>query len=657
MQTRVFGLVITGIVVFILGQVSAAQPALTPTNLALGKPVVASSVESLSYPAHYANDGDPSTRWSSQFEDNQWIAIDLEASYDVHQVILNWETAYGESYDIDISFDGFNWETVFEETNGDGGIDVINFGTPVPARFVRMVGLVRGTGWGFSLWEFEIYEHDPAHRYVNGSGLDGGNDCLDPDNPCATVAYAISQANPGNTIEIAEGIYTESFMIDKSLALQGAGQENTIIQAHAQPGMASERVITLPEGLVVDIAGITIRHGKATGGGSSGRGGGISNAGSTLKFTNITFHQNEATYGGGMYNSNSSPVLTSSIFSNNTANDQGQGGGMYNFNSSPMLTSVTFSENTANNNGGGMSNTGNSSPTLADVAFIGNEANEAGGGMRNTGNSSPTLIGVEFSSNEAKLGGGLYNASSSPKLTSVMFTENTAGESGGGMYNTSSSPTLTGVTFNGNTAGNGGGMANFTASAPVLTNVEFIGNEASGGGGMFSIENSSPALINATFSGNIANVVGGGMLNLVNSSPTVINTIIWNNTAAATNGGNEIFNEDDSSTNLRYSLYQDEPGDIVEGGGFDVDGHSLTSDPLFANAANGDLHLQEDSPAIDAGDNTQCPPLDLQGVLRPIDGDGDGSAICDMGAFEYSSGPYQLYLPLMIERSNPAKVW
>ena len=190
-----------------------------------------------------------------------------------------------------------------------------------------------------------------------------------------------------------------------------------------------------------------------------------------------------------------------------------------------------------------------------------------------------------------------------------------------------------------------------------MREVEFIGNEASGGGGMFNIENSSPALVNATFSGNMANVVGGGMLNLVNSSPTVINSIIWDNTAVATNGGNEIFNEDDSSTRLRYSLYQDEPGDVVEGGGFDVDGHSLTSDPLFVNAANGDLHLQDNSPAIDAGDNTQCPPLDLQGVLRPVDGDGDGSAICDMGAFEYSSSPYQLYLPLMIESNSSAKVW
>ena len=91
MTTRVLWLIVTGIAVFTLSQVSAAKLAPALANLALGKPVVASSVESISYPAHYANDGDPNTRWSSQFEDNQWIAIDLEASYEVHQVVLNWE--------------------------------------------------------------------------------------------------------------------------------------------------------------------------------------------------------------------------------------------------------------------------------------------------------------------------------------------------------------------------------------------------------------------------------------------------------------------------------------------------------------------------------------------------------------------------------------
>ena len=40
------------------------------------------------------------------------------------------------------------------------------------------------------------------------------------------------------------------------------------------------------------------------------------------------------------------------------------------------------------------------------------------------------------------------------------------------------------------------------------------------------------------------------------------------------------------------------------------------------------------SPAIDAGDNAGCPPIDQRGFPRPRDGNGDGNAVCDMGAYE-----------------------
>ena len=56
------------------------------------------------------------------------------------------------------------------------------------------------------------------------------------------------------------------------------------------------------------------------------------------------------------------------------------------------------------------------------------------------------------------------------------------------------------------------------------------------------------------------------------------------------------------------------------------------------------------SPAIDAGNNTQCPATDQRDVPRPIDGDGDGKAICDVGSYEYSGLPTQrLVLTLVIK--------
>jgi hypothetical protein len=58
---------------------------------------------------------------------------------------------------------------------------------------------------------------------------------------------------------------------------------------------------------------------------------------------------------------------------------------------------------------------------------------------------------------------------------------------------------------------------------------------------------------------------------------------------------------------------------------------------LFVNAANDDYHLQAGSPCIDAANLSNSLSVDLDGVPRPLDGNGDGVAISDMGAYEYLS--------------------
>lgn len=61
---------------------------------------------------------------------------------------------------------------------------------------------------------------------------------------------------------------------------------------------------------------------------------------------------------------------------------------------------------------------------------------------------------------------------------------------------------------------------------------------------------------------------------------------------------------------------------------------NLTGAPTFAGPL--DFHLASGSPGIDSGDPTApSPTVDLEGNLRPVDGDGDGTAVRDMGAFEY----------------------
>jgi uncharacterized protein CbrC (UPF0167 family) len=132
------------------------------TNIALNKRVTASSNENASLVGNNVVDGSSTSRWSSAFSDNQWIAIDLGATHQVTGVKLNWQNSYGREYHIQTSDDGISWSTVFTENNGTGGIDFISVDTS--ARYVRMYGVKRFTRYGFSLWEFEVYGKPNVHN-------------------------------------------------------------------------------------------------------------------------------------------------------------------------------------------------------------------------------------------------------------------------------------------------------------------------------------------------------------------------------------------------------------------------------------------------------------------------------------------------------------
>ncbi len=366
-------------------------------------------------------------------------------------------------------------------------------------------------------------------------------------------------------------------------------------------------------------------------------GGGMYNESSCPELTIVTFNNNTSTIGGGgMYNmSSSSPTLNNVTFNNNSSD---RGGGMINNQSSPTLTNVTFNANTADS-GGGMYNASGSNPVLFDVTFFGNTVTSNGGGMYN-GNSSSRLTNVTFSENSASgEGGGFYNYGGIiTNLTSVTFSGNTA-NNGGGMLNTNvSNPSLDNVTFSGNTAYNGGGLLNNSDSNPILTNVTFSGNNASYGGGMYNSYSSNPTLANVTFSVNTA-AQGGGIYNF-SSIPSLINSILWGNMP------DQLRNDYMGSATITYSDIQ---GGYIGTGNIDAD--PLLGVLMDNGGFTRTIALGAGSPAIDAGNPELCPDFDQRGVARPIDGDGDGTAICDMGAYEYVpiSFSFYIYLPLILK--------
>lgn len=125
-------------------------------DLALGKPAAASSLQSATFPASDAFDGDTTgTRWSSTSSDPQTISVDLGSVFNLCGVTLFWEAALGKDFTIDISNDSISWTTVATVT---GNVALKNaLSVTGSGRYVRMVGTARGTGYGYSLYEFQVF--------------------------------------------------------------------------------------------------------------------------------------------------------------------------------------------------------------------------------------------------------------------------------------------------------------------------------------------------------------------------------------------------------------------------------------------------------------------------------------------------------------------
>ena len=126
-------------------------------NVALNKEVIASTDKNDNGTSKdFVVDGDKNTRWSSDYNDDEYIIIDLKDIYYINQVVLNWETSFGKEYKLLGSIDGQTYSELYHESNSDGGIDDINLDLTL-VRYVKLQGIQRSSEYGYSLWEFEVY--------------------------------------------------------------------------------------------------------------------------------------------------------------------------------------------------------------------------------------------------------------------------------------------------------------------------------------------------------------------------------------------------------------------------------------------------------------------------------------------------------------------
>jgi hypothetical protein len=241
--------------------------------------------------------------------------------------------------------------------------------------------------------------------------------------------------------------------------------------------------------------------------------------------------------GGGLYNANSSIKLSNVIIRNNKSTD---GGGMYTVSretTNPQLTNVEFYSNTALESGGGMYNTGSTGdcvPTIMDSLFHENKSVNKGGGIYNDGTSRPRIFNSRFVSNSAIEGGGIYNHGGFSLFRDITVEDNWTSGNGSGIYNGSQSIFFNiDVTVNESKGGNGIGIYNTgilrMTNAAITDNKRVAGSPS--GGGLYN--GGTAILSNSTISGNTA-ANGGGIHNRGN---LIMANVIVNGNDAPSGGG------------------------------------------------------------------------------------------------------------------------
>ncbi|MCX5206349.1 discoidin domain-containing protein [Streptomyces sp. NBC_00237] len=214
--TAVFALVGGLLLASSAGAEAAADPIVST-----GKPATASSAESSSFGAANAFDGDPGTRWASaEGKDPQWLRVDLGTPTAVSRVKLTWEDAYAKAYRVEVSTDGTTWTPIAQETAGDGGTDDLT-GLSGKGRYLRVYGTARGTAYGYSLFEAEVYGTPdggppPTGAFTVVAAGDIAAQCTASSSKCAhpKTAKLAQQINPKFYLTMGDNQYDDALLSD-----------------------------------------------------------------------------------------------------------------------------------------------------------------------------------------------------------------------------------------------------------------------------------------------------------------------------------------------------------------------------------------------------------------------------------------------------------
>ncbi|MEM9182001.1 MAG: choice-of-anchor D domain-containing protein [Pseudomonadota bacterium] len=396
-------------------------------------------------------------------------------------------------------------------------------------------------------------------------------------------------------------------------------------------GIASVFVFDNSPARVVMTGGALNDHAAAEGGAVFFRG--------AAELTDVTMSGNAVQIDGGAISFDaigSEAQLTDVVLSGNTAGDDGGAIAVKN-GAQLTLTRSQVDNNSAAADGGGAYSTGT---LFVENSTISGNTSNRGGGVRLSATGTLDITNSEITSNEATLGGGIDTAGAT-ELTDSVFRANTAAGSGGAMYGRAGFAVI-GSTMSDNTASEGGAIFTLTNETSQLTNTTISGNTATGSGNLFpaAVYAFAPiVLTNSTIVGNTPNGI------------TKANSLVdfWSitNTVIADSAENDCV---DAIIPLDVNVANFIGDGSCAVGAVDL----LAGDPVLGelgdNGGPTPTHLPlSGSPLVDAGTNSACPATDQTGMPRPVDGDADDDADCDIGSVEF----VDLFPPLATLTSAP----
>ena len=182
-----------------------------------------SSAEATSGDAAQAIDNNPGSRWESAQEDPQTWTLDLGQARIFNTLEIVWEGAYGKTFTVSVSDDKETWTPVWTVEGQElAGFPYTQTQTidKTTARYIQFRGTERGTGYGYSFWEFRVYlagtstltslEAKPANGITKvGEGLDINVVAKDQNGQvmanAGEITYTVTPADAGTVVN---NIYT-----------------------------------------------------------------------------------------------------------------------------------------------------------------------------------------------------------------------------------------------------------------------------------------------------------------------------------------------------------------------------------------------------------------------------------------------------------------